>query len=192
VETIAGRHRDELASYLPERISLVVEAAVAADAAVAAAIIDEIDWPHVSLVGEGIRDESNQSLVRELVRSDPEAAWRRAGAIGDGWKAIWTLAALAAAACQAGYGRDPALADILAAAHARAPGTMDFARHLEDELSWIDEVSTPAVATLLAETNGWSASESTWMLGPVFGLLRHDQTAAAAAADAILARAATE
>jgi hypothetical protein len=186
VETIAGRHRDE-ASYLPERISLVVSAAVAADSAVAAAIIDEIDWPSVSRVGEGIRDESNQTLIRELVRSDPEAAWRRVDAIGDGWKAIWTLASLAAAACRSGYSRGPALADILAAAHARAPGTMDLARHLEDELSWIDEVSTAAVATLLAETNGWPAAESTWMFGPLFGLLRGDRESAAGAADAILA-----
>jgi hypothetical protein len=186
VETIAGRHRDELASYLHERISLVVEAAAAADATAAAAIIDEIDWHPVSWAAERIRDESNQILVTELARSDPEAAGRRVDAIGDGWKAIWTLASLAAAACRAGYGRGPALADIVATAHARAPGTMDLARHLEDELSWIDEVSTPAVATLLAETNGWPAGESTWMLGPVFGLLRHDQDAAAAAADAIL------
>jgi hypothetical protein len=187
--TIERFRHDETYFLIPKRVSTLVGAAADADIGATNAVIEDIDWrlapAHQS---ELLRDDSYETVVKELAHRDREAAYQRADAIRDPSVAVRALAALAAAiASRPADERGPTLANVLTTAHQRGRWTIHFARNLVSELIWIGRVEPHAMVTLLAETSAWPAADSTWLFGPLFSLLRHDAHAASAAAEALIA-----
>ena len=172
----------------PDRVRLLVNAAIHSNVREAGAIIDDVDWSS-RRQAKPLRDGSYETLVAELAQHDRQAAYRRVSMIEDPWVAERTLAALAAIvaagpAAQPG----PSLSDVLTARlRLWRPSTIEFARTLVSEIAWIDHVQLRALVSLLAETSTWPAAESAFLFGPLFALLRQDLDAARAAADIILA-----
>ena len=193
VRAIIGRFRDGDVGALLNQVDFVVAAAAHADAVATNSVIDDIDWGSAPVLQrELLRDQSYRTLIQELLHRNRDAAYSRASAIRDPSEAEQALAALAAASASQPRGEPgPTLADILTTAHSGVLRTIEFARNLTTELTWIGHIEPHAMVTLLAETSSWPVSDSTWLFGPLFSLLRQDLKAASEAADALLASAST-